>query len=1121
MKFCGNCAAPLGNRCSKCGFDNPAHFKFCGQCGTPLHSAQSSPRSAQPDIRVGTDTAITDALEGERKTVTALFADIKGSMDLMEELDPEEARALVDPALRLMIEAVHHYDGYIVQSTGDGIFALFGAPVAHEDHVHRGLYAALRMQSELRAYSSRLRESGNPPVEVRVGLNTGEVVVRSIRTDDQHTEYTPIGHSTSLAARMQTLAPTGSIAITEATQKLAAGYFDLKPLGPTRVKGVSEPVNVYEVLGLGPLRTRLQISVQRGLSKFVGRQHEIAQLRRALELAREGRGQIVAAVAEAGVGKSRLFHEFKLMSRDNVFVLEALSFSHGRASPYLPVIELLKDYFRISDQDDARARREKITGKVLALDRALEYTLPYLFSLLRAEVPDFWQDRLDRLDAHLREAQKGVSSLNEMDPAVRRRRTREAIKTLLLRESLNQPLLLIFEDLHWVDTETQALLDLLADSIGTARILMMVNYRPEYAHHWGSKTYYTQLRLDPLGRESAAEMLSELLGEQTELRPVKDLIIARTDGNPFFVEEMVQALFDQGVLVRNGMVRLAKPLAAVRIPPTVQGILAARIDRLEAAAKELLQTLSVIGKDFPFAVIRRVTDRSHDDLAADLEKLQLAEFVYEKPAFPESDYTFKHALTQEVAYNSVLIERRREIHARAASALEDIFSDHLEDHFAELARHYEQSGNARKAVDFLKLAAEQARSRSAYDDAMHSVNDALRLLATLPDSRERALEEITLLGIRGPLLAVTQGFASRELADTLNRGIELSKRVGEGPEMFTVMFGLWNFNHARNRLNDSKNLAEKLLNLSRLMNDPASQAAAHSALGSACLWRGEFGSARENLQTAIAIYNQDLERYLPMPQAAVVPSRAQLAWGLWMMGCTDQSRALVEEALELAQKLGRPFSIAFALMYTIAISHLRGDYSNIRPQAESLIEIARESGFPYWSAVASMILGRVLVGEGSHDAGIVRMRQAMTTLLEAGGELVYNFALTLLAESYLEARDPQKGLAAITEAMSNIEKSNQRMHEAELWRLRGELIALHGGSDDEVEGSLKHAMEIASGQEARAWHLRAATSAARFMLRQGRPAEGKQFLAPILALIDEGHETADYKQGLALMAELE
>ena len=486
-KFCVECGIPFTAHCPKCGADNPPRAKFCAECGlslqsgTPVSQAQTgglvSPRS------LFIERAVDDheVPEGERKTVTALFADIKGSMELMEDLDPEEARSIVDPALKLMIDAVHRYGGYIVQSTGDGILALFGAPAAHEDHPQRSFYAALRMQEELKRYSDRLRVEGRVPLQARIGVNTGEVVVRSIQTEGGRAEYTPIGHSTGLATRMQTVAPISSIAATQQTRKLCEGYFTFKPLGPTTVKGVSEPVNVFEVTGLGPLRTRLQVAAQRGLTKFVGRQAELEQMKRALELARSGHSQIVAAMDEPGVGKSRLFFEFKAIAQSGCLVLEAYSVSHGKASAYLPLIDLLKSYFEIMPEDDERKRREKVAGKIVMLDRALEDTLPYLFGLLGIA--------------------EGDDPLAELDPQLKRRRTLEAIKRILTRESLNQALIIEFEDLHWIDSETQALLNLLVDGIATARILLLVNYRPEYQHQWGSKTYYTQLRLDPLGKE--------------------------------------------------------------------------------------------------------------------------------------------------------------------------------------------------------------------------------------------------------------------------------------------------------------------------------------------------------------------------------------------------------------------------------------------------------------------------------------------------------------------------------------------------------------------------------------------------------------------------------------------
>jgi len=473
-KFCIECATPINRQCPQCSFDNPATAKFCSQCATPLRAAAICQplRAEAPNssgIRVRLDSAAPEALEGERKTVTALFADIKGSTELEQDLDPEEARAIIDPALKLMIDAAHRYDGYIVQSTGDGIFALFGAPVAHEDHPQRALYSALRMQEDLRRYCAQLVADGGSPLQCRVGINTGEVVVRSIATGGGQTEYTPIGHTTNLASRMQAVAPVGSVAVAEPTRKLCEGYFVLKPLGPTKVKGVTERVNVYEVTGLGPLRTRLQRSAGRGLTRFVGREREIAALKHAAEQARSGHGQILAAMAEAGTGKSRLFHEFKAVSQSGCMVLETLSVSHGKASAYLPIIDLLHGYFKIADEDDQRARRAKVTGNVLTLDRTLDDALPYLFALLGLV--------------------EGDDPLAQMDGQIKKRRMLDAIKRILLRESMNQPLMVIFEDLHWIDEQTQEFLNLLADSIGTAKVLLLVNYRPEYTHSWSNKTY--------------------------------------------------------------------------------------------------------------------------------------------------------------------------------------------------------------------------------------------------------------------------------------------------------------------------------------------------------------------------------------------------------------------------------------------------------------------------------------------------------------------------------------------------------------------------------------------------------------------------------------------------------
>ncbi|HKF96676.1 MAG TPA: AAA family ATPase, partial [Steroidobacteraceae bacterium] len=747
------------------------------------------------------------------------------------DLDPEEARRIVDPALTLMMEAVHRYGGYIVQSTGDGIFALFGAPIAHEDHAQRALYAALRLQEELKGYSDRIRAEGRRPIQARVGVNTGEVVVRTLQTDATRTEYTPIGHATSLAARMQALAPIGSIATTDHVRKLCEGYFLFKALGPAQVKGVSEPVEVFEVIGLGALRTRLQRAVGRGLTKFIGRQREVEALRQAAEQAKAGHGQLAAVVGEAGVGKSRLLYEFKSLAQADCLVLETFAVSHGKGSAYLPVIELLHAYFDIRAEDDARKRREKIIGKVLGLDRSLEDTLAYLFAVLGLV--------------------EGEDPLAPLEAQLRRRRTLEAIKRLLLRESEQQPLLVLFEDLHWIDDETQALIDQLADALGTAKMLLLVSYRPEYTHGWGGKTQCAEVRLDPLGRERAAEMLGALLGDGHELRPLTQRIIEQTEGNPFFIEEIVQSLFEEGTLVRNGAVRLTRPLDALTLPLTVQGMLAARIDRLPPEQKELLQTLAVLGREFTLSLARAVSGRDKDDLNRLLGELQLAEFIYEQPVPGTVTYTFKHALTQEVAYHSVLSERRKRLHERAGDALEALSLGRVEDNLMEVAHHYGRSGNVGKAVECLGRAGRRAEQQAAYGDAVGHLTRALDLLPQLPESADRARQELELGQSLAQMLWVTKG-TTPEMVAAGARAAVVAEQSGTLSDLIDSVSSRWQIAANTGDFRAASALADQALDLARRDGSPARLAMAHYLQIVPHFWRGDLACVEEHFTAGLA-----------------------------------------------------------------------------------------------------------------------------------------------------------------------------------------------------------------------------------------------------------------------------
>ncbi len=1135
-RFCADCGAPLPIRCPKCGAEGQVGKPFCADCGARLEAASSAPagKPAPPPSGVRVAAEAAEIPEGERKTATALFADIKGSMDLMEDLDPEEARAIIDPALKLMIDAAHRYDGYLVQSTGDGIFALFGAPIAHEDHPQRALYAALRMQEQLRGYSSKLVAEGGTPLEARVGVNTGEVVVRSISTGAGHAEYTPIGHSTSLAARMQAVAPTGSVAVTDATRKLCEGYFVFKALGPTRIKGVSEPLAVYEVTGLGPLRTRLQRSAGRGLTKFVGRQREMDAMKHAADLTRAGHGQIVAAMAEAGVGKSRLFYEFKAVAASGWMVLETFSVSYGKASAYLPVIELLRNYFRIGSDDDERTRRERVTGRVLALDRALEDTLPHLFASLGIVEDD--------------------DPLKQIDAQIAKRRTLDAIKRLLARESMNQPLMVVFEDLHWIDAESQALLNLLADSIGTAKILMLVNYRPEYRHEWGSKTYYTQLRLDPLGKESAEEMLFALLGSSApvqgpppdqgeggeregarqvrasdgDLSGLMRLIIEKTEGNPFFMEEMVQVLFEDGALLRDGGSRLVRPLNELKIPPTVQSILASRIDRLRTAEKELLQTLAVIGKEFSLGLVRRVMQGQgkdegvvEDQLQKMLAALQIGEFIYEQPAAGDIEYTFKHALTLEVAYNSVLLERRKLIHERVGGAIETLFAQSIEDHVSELAHHYSRSANHRKAVEFLGRAGGQAAERSAYAEARGYVSGALQLLKTLPDDLERARIELALEASMNGLLLVTGGSTgSAEVEQSCMRLRGLCERVGDRSLLFDAVFSLRLCYMVRGELARAKASARELIVLAEQDRRSDHLVSARFSMAQTFLATGEFADTVRHCKDAIAVPGPARQRgSLNLADPAIVANFV-LAQALCCLGFPDQARRIERDALSEARDATRWFTRLLAMAFDVELQQTLRDGRRTLEQADAAMSYAIEIGGSSQLARVAPFRAWALAESGQVEEGIAMLRQSIAAA-EATGIATLAQAHCALAEAYKKSGKPREGLETLRRGQDLMDRTGELHCAADLYRLKGELTLLGDpAATVEAESCFREAIEVARRQSAKWWELRATVSFARMLAKQGHRDEAHAMLAEIYGWFTEGFDTADLKEAKALLDEL-
>ncbi len=1049
-KFCAECGTSLARDCARCATQLPVGAKFCPECAHPIASPSATePRFASPAEYTPKHIAeeilrSKSALEGERKQVTVLFADLKGSMELLADRDPEEARHLLDPMLTGMMEAVHRYGGTVNQVMGDGIMALFGAPLAHEDHAVRACYAALRMQESVRRYAEGLQRSGGVPIAIRVGLNSGEVVVRSIGSD-LHMDYTAVGQTTHLAARMEQMAIPGSILMTMSTLGTAEGYVTVKPLGPVTVKGLGEAIEVFELTGAGLARTRLQAGAARGLTRFVGRDAEVEAVRVGLERARGGRGQVVALVGEPGVGKSRLVWEFTHSHRTHDWlVIESGSVSYGKATAYLPVIDLLKAYFQIEDRDDVRKIREKVTGKLLALDDTLGGTLPAFLALLDVPVSEpGWQ---------------------ALDPPQRRQRTLEAVRRLLLRESQIQPLLLVFEDLHWIDGETQALLDGLVEGLPSVRIFLLVNYRPEYEHRWGSKTYYTQLRLDPLRPESARALLHGLLGEDPSIDTLKPVLIERTEGNPFFLEESVRTLIETGGLVgERGAYRLARALPEIQVPATVQAILAARIDRLPPEEKRLLQSAAVIGKDVPFALLAGIAGTSEEELRHALAHLQAAEFLYETSLFPEPEYTFKHALTLEVAYQSLLHERRRTLHERVLDALERRLADRMAESVELLAHHAVRGEAWDQAARYLYQAGEKAlaqgRPRAAGTffqatvNAIDHLGEGADLTLKLDAFLEIWVTKITTSQVEG-LQEV--GEKAETLARALNDGPRLARVQVRQAQALALMWLIpGTCESAIERAHEAFDRADR--------EDLRTRSYAQYIAGVSSRDLGRLNDAIAEFGRGIALF--PAPRQIGPDAGLVLPIYVSLcAWRSEVyaaLGQFDLALDLATEAHRMASEISHPSSLTLADAFLGYCLLVKGDLDAAVPVLQRGLAIAQEHEVPHGITANAIHLAYALIllnrSEPALDGMVRAIHNPIVGMPQWTRYATVTASVFLAAGRTVEAaNEVEKGLTLATER-------HARGYRAPLLRLSAEVLMRQGPLDaGTAAGRLREALALST-----------------------------------------------------------
>ncbi len=781
-QFCLQCGTKLGKTCLHCHRTVLPQAKYCDQCGFELVTEEqfsavdyAQPRSYTPKFLAEKIINHRGTVEGERKLITVLFADVVNYTAISEKLDPEEVHRLMDRCFKLLMDEIHEYEGTITQFSGDGIMALFGAPIAHEDHARRACHAALSIQEAMKLFSNEVRAEWNVDFSMRVGLNSGLVIVASIG-DDLHMDYTALGDTINLASRMESMAPAGSILVSKYTQRAARDFFTFKSRGKLAVKGRSQPIEAFELIGTGAVNTRLAAAAVRGLTKFVGRERELGGLSRALEKVESGVGQVIGLVGEAGVGKSRLVLEFRRMLEGRPYLcLEGHCLHFGSTMAYLPILDMLKSYFSITGQMKEAAIKGQIQERIEGLDSHFSHIRPPIHELLSLPVED---------DSYLR-----------LEPRQRRERTFEALRDLFIRLSQEAPVILVVEDLHWVDKTSEDFLTYFIGWLANTRILLILLYRPDYTHPWVNRSYYMRLGLDELPMAARNQLLESLLAGAPVTGGLRDFIISRAGGNPLFVEELTSALQEKGYINRtDDGYALAKKNSEIEVPDTVQGIIAARIDRLDEDLKRTMQVASVIGREFSLSILESIViDKEHSQgrLKEDLQELQGLEFVYEESLFPELKYVFKHALVQDVAYNTLLLQRRREIHGKIGQAIETLYPERLEEFYEMLAYHYARSERSGLAYTYLKLSGIKAARNSALWESFRFYQEALDLLKRQPESEATRKEgvEIRLLMV-SPMLSL--GFPEGSL-DILTQGEKLCRELGETKCLTTLlsMIGLY------------------------------------------------------------------------------------------------------------------------------------------------------------------------------------------------------------------------------------------------------------------------------------------------------------------------------------------
>jgi len=1040
-RFCGECGTSLNVpvECGECGADNPRGQKFCNQCGTRLTAGTPeapAPDSYTPDHIAEKIASSAGALEGERKQVTVMFTDVQSSMELAESVDSETWREVMDGFYSLVGECVNRFEGTVNKFTGDGAMALFGAPISHEDHARRACYAALYLRDELEHYARSVRRDHGLGFFVRMGLNSGEVVVGGIG-QDLNMEYTAIGNTVGLAARMEALSEPSKPYLTASTAALVEGYFELDDVGELQVKGLQAPVHAHALVGVGSARTRLDISAGRGLSRFVGRSSDLEALEAAYERSRTG-GQVVGVVADAGIGKSRLCREFVEHCRGReIQVTEGRGVAHGRRIPLLPVIEMLRAYFGIEENDEPRLAREKIAGRLLLIGEAFRDALPVLFDFLGVGDPE--------------------NPAPQIPPEARERALFGAISRLVHARAEEGGGVILVEDLHWLDPGSEAFLANLIESLPGTRTLVVVNFRPEYAAEWMKKSYYQRLPLLPLSGGALAAMVRDLIGNDPSVDGLGDLLAERTGGNPFFVEEVIRSLVDRGALVgRRGAYRLAESIDHLEIPATVQAVLSARIDRLDDADKSILQAAAVIGREFSEPVLQRITGLPSHELLESLGRLCAAELVFERALYPVPQYVFKHPLTEEVAYRTQLGERRARTHGAVARALEETEAPRIDEIAGLLSNHWEQASERLKAAHWGARAAIWA-GQSHPADALRHWRRVRALLKGLEDGEAKEL----MLGACLWILQFgwRQGLPDHEVEEVWRDGLVIADAAGNAWAKAAI-YG--SYAVSRGMVGAVGEALEHAREAERLAED-VGDIALQSSVGVA-YWMQLLGDTND----AVAVITDRMERMGgDYDVGRNVIGFSPLIWSTFFrgtmlldLGRIDEGEAEIAHGLALAKQHDDVESLGWSHAQYALVDYRRGESRDGLAHARTAVEIAERTRSAFsrmaaygWLAIAHLARAEWTEAIAAEQEGLRVQRETRT------GMQYEPLHWGVVAEAQLGLGDVTAARETATRGAELAARYRMRGYEAQCRWVLGRALASSNGIEARAE--LEHALELA------------------------------------------------------------